>query len=196
MMLKDISFNERGLLMKIVGIIGNNASKSHNRMLLEHMAERYGAENEFVLAEIKDIPLFNADFMEQDVPASVNGLADLIESADGVVISTAEYDHAITAALKSVLEWLSSVRKPFQGKPILIVGASLGALGSVRAQDNLRNILTSPGLYAKVFPGAEFLVDRVGQKFDEDGKFTDQGSIEFLDMLFNQYLDFIAEQKA
>ena len=134
--------------------------------------------------------------MGQDVPASVNELADLIESADGVVISTAEYDHAITAALKSVLEWLSSVRKPFQGKPILIVGASLGALGSVRAQDNLRNILTSPGLYAKVFPGAEFLVDRAGQKFDEDGKFTDQGSIEFLDMLFNQYLDFIAEQKA
>ncbi|MHA6603530.1 NADPH-dependent FMN reductase [Aerococcus urinae] len=181
--------------MKIVGIIGNNASKSHNRLLIEHMANKFGDEVEFEVAEINEIPLFNADYMGQDVPDVVNELADKIEAADGVVISTAEYDHAITAALKSVIEWLSSVRKPFQNKPVMIVGASLGTLGSVRAQDNLRNIFTSPGLYARVFPGAEFLMGQAANKFDETGRMTDEGTDKFLDMLFHQFLDFINEQQ-
>lgn len=49
--------------MKIVGIIGNNASKSHNRLLIEHMANKFGDEVEFEVAEINEIPLFNADYM-------------------------------------------------------------------------------------------------------------------------------------
>ncbi len=178
--------------MKIVGIVGNNSKKSSNRVLLEYMADRYGKDVDFEVHGIEDIPLFNVD-NAGDVPESVKKLNDAIEAADGVVFSTAEYDHSITAALKSAIEWLSSVYHPFTDKPVMIVGASYGTLGSVRAQMNLRTILNAPGLQAKVLQGNEFLLGQAKEKFDDEGKMTDTGTADFLDLCFNNFKKFVED---
>lgn len=47
-----------------------------------------------------------------------------------MIISTPEYDHSIPAVLKSMIEWLSYTTRPLIDKPVMITGASLGALGS------------------------------------------------------------------
>ena len=41
--------------------------------------------------------------------------------------------HTISAALKSVLEWLSFEVHPFENKPVMIVGASYYDQGTSRA---------------------------------------------------------------
>src|SRR5699024_9584455 len=93
-----------------------------------------------------------------------------IEAADGVIIATPEYDHSVPAVLMNALEWLSYARHPFVGKPVMIVGASYGTLGTSRAQAHLRRILDSPELSARIMPSSEFLLGHSLQAFDEDGR--------------------------
>lgn len=78
-------------------------------------------------------------------------------------------DHAVPAALKSAIEWLSCAEHPFTGKPVMIVGTSLGIQGTVRAQMNLRQILDAPGVDAQVLPGNEFMLPQAGTKFEDNG---------------------------
>lgn len=176
--------------MKFIGLIGSNAAKSYNRMLMQYMQRQFSAQVEIELAEIKAIPLFDEDQIEH-APQCVLDLAKKIEAADGIIIATPEYDHAIPAALKSTLEWLSSVAHPFKGKPVMIVGASYGNQGTAKAQENLRMILNSPGLEAYVLPGNEFLMGYAQDKFDQNGKLHAPKCEQFLIECFNNFISYV-----
>ena len=82
------------------------------------------------------------------IPAAIKELSDKIEAADEVIIATPEYDHSVPVALLNVLEWLAYTSHAFNDKKTLIVGASYGNLGTLRAQNQLRQILSSEDLKA------------------------------------------------
>ncbi|MDR0199869.1 MAG: NAD(P)H-dependent oxidoreductase [Streptococcaceae bacterium] len=169
--------------MNFVGIVGTNASFSYNRKLLWYMKSHFAEKATIEIAEIADIPLFNEDIKE--VPTRVRELAHAIEAADGVIFSTPEYDHSITASLKSLLEWLSwGDLHPLTNTPVMIVGVSLGNMGTVFAQENLRQILSSPGLDAFVLPSHQFLLGHAAESFDEAGNLTDTRTIDWLNHCF------------
>ena len=174
----------------LLAVVGNNSSKSYNRKLLYAMNELFGNDVDFVIQEIKGLPLFSEDLLD-DVPADIATIAQRIEQADGVVLATCEYDHAVPAALKSFIEWMSSAYHPFTDKPVMIVGASLGIQGTVRAQMNLRQILDSPGVNAIVVPGNEFMLPRAAAAFTEDGQLKDEHSVAFLKQCFNNFMAYI-----
>ena len=144
-------------MKKIIGLVGTNSDYSTNRLLLQFMASHFKQEVEMELIEIKDIPMFNKP-ASTELPQIVQDIADKIDEADGVVISTPEYDHAIPAVLMNALNWLSYGIFPFVDKPVMITGASYGVLGSSRAQSHLRQMLNSPELKARTMPGIEFLL--------------------------------------
>ncbi|MDR0297170.1 MAG: NAD(P)H-dependent oxidoreductase [Streptococcaceae bacterium] len=172
--------------MNFVGIVGTNASFSYNRKLLWYMKKHFGAEAAIEIHEIVDIPLFSEDIKE--IPVSVRELARAIEASDGVIFSTPEYDHSITAALKSLIEWLSwGDLHPLTNTPVMIVGVSLGNMGTIFAQENLRQILSSPGLDAFVLPGNQFLLGRAAEVFDETGALTEARTIGWLEHCFASF---------
>ena len=152
------------------------------------MKELFDAQVNFDICEISELPLFNEDDLDNE-PANVRALGAKIAAADGVVIGVPEYDHAVPAALKSAIEWLSCAEHPFKDKPVMIVGTSLGIQGTVRAQMNLRQILDAPGVDAQVLPGNEFMLPQAGAKFDEFGQLNDDGSEHFLKQCFGHFLD-------
>ncbi len=119
--------------MKYLAIVGTNSDVSTNRMLLQFMQKHFSSEAEIELYEIKDLPAF-MEPEDLEVPEKVEELSEKILNADGVIIATPEYDHAIPAVLKSALEWISYTSQALTDKPVLIVGASHGTLGSSRAQ--------------------------------------------------------------
>ena len=125
------------------------------------------------------------------VPEVVSELAKKIEAADGVIIATPEYDHSIPAVLQNALAWLSYGIFPMVNKPVMIVGASLGTLGSSRAQLQLRQILDAPELKAAIMPGSEFLLGRAAQAFDEKGGLKDKATVKKLDLLFDDFRLFV-----
>ncbi|HAB95841.1 MAG TPA: NADPH-dependent FMN reductase, partial [Enterococcus sp.] len=77
--------------MKFIGFVGTNATRSTNRTLLQFMKKMFANEAEIELVEIKDLPLFNKP-ESKELPVQVTQLAEKIAVADGVIISTPEYD--------------------------------------------------------------------------------------------------------
>ncbi|MCE0496084.1 NADPH-dependent FMN reductase [Vibrio salinus] len=175
--------------MNYLAIVGTNSKVSTNRMLLQFMKEHFKEEAQIELFEIKDLPVFyEAD--EDQVPQEVEALSGKIRQADGVIIATPEYDHTITASLKSVLEWISYTSQALTDKPVLIVGASHGSLGSSRAQAHLRQILDSPELAARIMPSSEFLLGRSQAAFNAGGTLVYEDKVEELDEIFREFVLF------
>ena len=112
-------------MTKLIGLVGTNSTQSTNRTLLEFMQKHFVNQAEIEIIEITDIPMFNKP-ENQQLPATVQLIADKIEAADGVIISTPEYDHAVPASLMNALSWLSYGIYPFVDKPVMITGASYG----------------------------------------------------------------------
>ena len=176
--------------MKFVGIVGTNATKSTNRQLLQYMQRHFQQQATIEIFEIKDLPAFNEP-EDRTAPVAIQQLSDKITAADGVIFATPEYDHSIPAVLKSAIEWLSYTTRPLINKPVMIVGASNGSLGTSRAQAHLRQILEAPELKALVMPNIEYLLGRSLQAFDDRGDLTYPDKVQELDNAFGEFIDFV-----
>lgn len=175
--------------MNYLAILGTNSDESTNRTLLQFMQKHFMQDAEIELFEIKDLPAFY-ELEDEPVPTEVAHLNEKIKQADGVIIATPEYDHAIPAVLKSALEWISFTTQPLIDKPVLIVGASHGTLGSSRAQAQLRQILDSPELAARIMPSSEFLLGKSQSAFDSMGSLVSAEKREELEEVFREFMLF------
>ncbi len=175
---------------KFIAMVGTNSTESTNRKLLQYMQSHFADQAEIELMEIKDLPIFNKP-EDKKVPALAQSMADKISAADGVIISTPEYDHSAPAVLMNALEWLSFYIHPLVDKPVMIIGASYGSLGTSRAQAHLRQILDSPELRARIMPSSEFLLGHSLQAFDDAGNLVDEQKVAKLDGLFADFQVFV-----
>lgn len=175
---------------KFIGLVGTNSDNSTNRKLLQFMEKYFADKAQIEIIEIKDLPIFNKP-EDKQIPEQVQLIADKIDAASGVIISTPEYDHAVPASLINALNWLSYGIFPFVDKAVMITGASYGTLGSSRAQLHLRQILDSPELKARIMPSSEFLLSHSLQAFDEEGRLNNEEHIEKLEGLFEDFLTFV-----
>ena len=92
----------------LLGISGSLRAGSHNRKLVAE-AGRVFAPDSFVVGDI-GLPLYDGDVEAQGFPDAVERLAAQVRAADAVVISTPEYNKALSGALKNALDWLSRVK--------------------------------------------------------------------------------------
>lgn len=179
--------------MKLLAIVGTNAPFSYNRFLAKYIAKRYGDKAEIEVKEIDGIK----PFCRTDEPdeATKKWIED-IKMADGIILATPEYDHAIPAALKSALEWLGSHAGPnvMKMKPSMVVGTSYGIQGASRAQEDAREILLSPDMSANVLPGNEVLIGGAANNFDkETGDLTNDAYIKQLDSAMDNFFKFVEQ---
>lgn len=129
-------------------------------------------------------------------PKEISDLAKQIGDADAVIIAVAEYNHSLTSALKSVMEWFSYQVHPLTGKPVLLVGTSSHDQGASRAQVHLRDVTLSPGIYANVFQGNEFFMGHEKEAFDDQGNIKDPNTVKFLESVFSDFLTFAKKNPA
>ena len=73
----------------------------------------------------------------------------------------------------------------------MIVGASLGLLGTSRAQAHLRQILDAPELKARVMPGTEFFLGHSEQVLDDDFNLKNADKLAELEEHFSEFLQFV-----
>lgn len=176
--------------MKLVAIVGTNADFSYNRLLLKFMQQHFWRLAEIEIAEIKDLPAFSTDLpLAETTP--VWRLRQQVKAADGVIFATPEYDHAIPAALKSALEWLSYHTTALHNKPAMIVGVSYGRQGTARAQQQMRKMLLSPDCQMNVLPGNEVLIGNAANVFTEDGRLTNQAEVDNLEQCFSNFVEYV-----
>lgn len=176
--------------MKLVAIVGTNSDRSTNRKLAYFMAKHFQSQAEIDVLEIKDLPAFNGP-LDKQAPESVADFSKHILDADGVIIATPEYDHTIPDPLSSALEWIAYTSRALVNKPTMIVGASLGSLGTSRAQAHLRQILDAPELKARVMPGTEFFLGHSVQVLDDECQLNQPEKVAELEEHFAEFQRFV-----
>lgn len=177
-------------MTKLIGISGSLRAASLNTTLLEAMAELVPDDTTLAVRSIADIPLYNGDLDVDGGPAPVRALKRDIELADGLVIATPEYNYGIPGVLKNAIDWVSrpAFRSVLVGKPVSIVGAAPGVVGTARAQAELRNVLF--GTLAEVFPYPEVLVGQARARI-QDGQLTDRETRKIIAEMLERYLTWI-----
>lgn len=180
--------------MKIAAFVGSNRKESLNKKLTIFMQERYKDQFEMDILPLEELPMYNQD-EEFNPPEIVNDIRRRIKACDGLLFATPEYNHSISGFLKNGLDWFSRVEKVMVNKPAMIVGVSAGAMGTVKAQMHLRQILNSTGVGAVTLPGNEVFIGSALEKFDENGRFTHEQTIDFLDNVVKNYIDWINKIK-
>ncbi|HEV8630419.1 MAG TPA: NADPH-dependent FMN reductase [Thermoanaerobaculia bacterium] len=168
----------------VCGIAGSLREKSFNRALLRAARELAPAGMEIrIFDRLAEVPLYNADVEALGDPEPVQALKRAIGEADALLIATPEYNHGVPGVLKNAIDWAS--RPPrgsvLAGKPAAIFGASPGATGTARAQSQMRQAFVFTQTPAVLQP--EILVFRAHEKFDAEGRLTDEKTRQFIGLL-------------
>ncbi len=128
--------------MRIGIIVGSQSSTSINRQVAKALI---GLAPEGVeMAEIawNELPIYTPDY-DADYPAAGREWKSAIEASDAIIIVSPEYSRSIPGGLKNALDWAARPwgTNSFNGKPVAILGASGGAIGTAAMQQHLRAIL-------------------------------------------------------
>jgi NAD(P)H-dependent FMN reductase len=131
-----------------------------------------------------DLPLLDKMYKEYDqgeAPDPLQQLAQIITSADGYIIVSAEYNHSIPPALSNLLDHFL---EEYFFKPSAIMSYSKGSFGGVRAAMQLRSMLAEMGMSSipSIFP-----VPKIEQVFDEKGIPQDDSYYERADNFLNEF---------
>lgn len=124
---------------RILGFAGSLRNGSYNRSLLRAAGELLPTDVELGIFDLEGIPPYNQD-LEQQLPERVREFKTQIRAADALLIATPEYNYSMPGVLKNALDWGSRPHgdNVFDDKPIAIMGASMGMIGTARAQYHLR----------------------------------------------------------
>lgn len=180
--------------LKILGIVGSLRQKSYNKSALRAAQQLVPAETEIEAFDLKGIPPFNEDD-ETNPPEQVAELKKKIREADAVLFVTPEYNYSIPGVLKNAIDWAS---RPYSdsawtGKTVAVMGASLGNLGSARAQYHLRQVFVFLNVHDMKQP--EMMIGGASQKFDADGNLTDEPTREHLRKFLAAFVAYIKNQQ-
>ena len=174
--------------LKICAISGSLRAGSFNTAALRAAAELAPDDVDVVTASLADIPLYNEDVREAGFPSAVVNLQKAIASADAVLIATPEYNYSVPGVLKNAIDWVSRTDpQPFADKPVAIMGASPGALGTGRAQYDLRKMFVY--LDAHLLNKPEIMISGAPSRFDAGGKLSDEATRKLLASLVTALRD-------
>ena len=166
-----------GKNISILGFAGSLRKGSYNRSLLRAAAELVPKGALLEIFDLEGIPPFNQD-LEAQQPEKVRDFKTKIRSADAILIATPEYNYSVPGVLKNAIDWASRPYgdNAFDGKPLALMGGSIGMLGTARAQYHLRQTLVFLNVYPLNQP--EVMVPFIDKKVDETGRLTDEKTRE------------------
>ncbi len=174
--------------VRILGIAGSLRRASFNRAALRAAAQLVPRDATLETFELDGIPGFSQD-EEQNPPAKVVELKRRIREADAILIVTPEYNYSIPGVLKNAIDWAS---RPYgdsawSGKPAAIMGASIGGIGTARAQYHLRQVF----VFLNMFPvnQPEVMIGNAAERFDAEGNLTDERTKQLIRQLLENLRD-------
>lgn len=165
--------------VNILGFAGSLREKSYNRAALRAAQQLLPEDARLEIFDLSPIPPFNEE-QEKNPPAAVSDFKRRIRAADAILIATPEYNYSIPGVLKNAIDWAS---RPYgdsawSGKPAAILGASVGKLGTARAQYHLRQIFVFLDMHPLNQP--EVMIGPAGDAFDAAGELKDEKTRELM----------------
>jgi chromate reductase len=174
--------------ISILGIAGSLRQDSYNRAALRAAQDLAPEGATIEIFDLQGIPPFNQD-EEQPLPGHVADFKAKIRAADAILVITPEYNYSIPGVLKNAIDWAS---RPYgdnawEGKPVAVMGASIGTLGTARAQYHLRQVFVFLNMHALNRP--EVMIGNADQRFDAQGHLTDTATQDRIRQLLRSLVD-------
>ena len=161
---------------QLVGISGSLRKGSYNTMLLKAASQLLPIDVSMEIISIEDIPLYNADLdlpSAKQRPQPVEHFRKILSDADGILISSPEYNYSIPGGLKNAIDWASRGEdSPLLRKPVAVIGATTGLWGTTRMQLAFHNVFLFLDMKPVYKP--EVLVAQAEKKFDKNGNLIDE----------------------
>ena len=167
--------------IKILGIAGSLRKASFNKSALRAAQQLVPEGASLDIFDIDGLPGFNQDD-ERRPPAKVVEMKAKIRAADAILLVTPEYNYSIPGVLKNAIDWAS---RPYGdsawiGKPVAVMGASVGVIGTARAQYHLRQVFVFLDMDPVNQP--EVMIN-ASKSFDDQGNLTDQPTRDLIGKL-------------
>jgi chromate reductase len=180
----------------ILGISGSLRRGSFNTSLLRAAVELAPSGTTIEIGSIAEFPPYNHDVEVAGVPAPVQALKDKLAAADGLLISTPEYNNSIPGVAKNAIDWLSrppsDVPKLFRNKKVAIMGATAGQGGTILSQAAWLPILATLG--TSPYFGGRLRISAAASVFDANGKLVDDKIREQLKKFIEGFAAYCTKQ--
>jgi chromate reductase len=186
---------------KIAIVVGSLREGSLNRKVARSICSIRDDGLDCAMVEIGDLPLYNQDYDKSpNEPESYRRFRDQIQSADGILFCTPEYNRGVPGVLKNAIDVGS---RPYgasvwNGKPAAIVSASPGAIGGFGANHQLRQACVFLNMPVMQQPEA-YLGHVSDDSFDDKGMLKDGPLKELVEKLahaFHDWVDTIVRARA
>ena len=166
--------------LNLLAISGSLRKLSYNTHVITAL-KNMGQENiKITIGFINDLPLFNPDRENENIPA-LNRLKLALNKSDGLIIASPEYAHGISGPLKNALDWLVSGVE-FPDTPIMLINTSPRAS---HAQLALREVLTT--MSGNIIEAASVSILLLGRELDADGILANQDMRRLLEAGLKQF---------
>ena len=175
----------------ILGIAGSLRLESYNRGALQAATKLVAEGPTLDVFELDGVPGFNQGD-EQNPPEKVVELKRRVREADAILFVTPEYNYSVSGGLKNAIDWASRPygESVWNRKSAAIMGASIGAIGTARAQYHLRQIF----VFLNMFPvnQPEVMIANAASRFDTEGNLTDETTKEYIRKLLQALVEWTA----
>jgi chromate reductase, NAD(P)H dehydrogenase (quinone) len=141
-----------------------------------------------------ECPPYDQDVeVTKGLPAGAQALHDKLQSVDGFIIASPEYNSSMSGVLKNTIDWVSRFRpQPFNGKQALLMAASPSMSGGKVGLWALRVPLEHLG--ARVYPDM-FALAQAHQAFDSSGRIADQKLQKWFESTIDCFIDLVEASK-
>lgn len=155
-------------MKKVIALGGSNSRQSINKRFATYAANQL-KDVDVQVIDLNDfsLPIYGIDTEnDQGFPNELHQLNDLIDQADGLVISLAEHNGSYTAAFKNTFDWLSRIDKiVWKNKPMLLLATSPGGRGGASVLQAAKS--SFPHLGGNLI--ADFSLPSFYDNFSEEG---------------------------
>ena len=181
--------------VNILGFAGSLRKGSYNKALLRAALELVPKGAKLEIFDLEGIPPFNQD-LENQPPQKVKEFKAKISAADAILIGTPEANYTLPGVLTNAMNWASRPYgdNAFDGKPVAVMGATIGTLGTAKAQYHLRQSFVFLNMIPVNLP--EVMVSLAQEKIDQNGKVTDQKTREKIRELLESLVAWTKRLKA
>lgn len=179
--------------LNIAAIAGSISQRSLNKLALHAFLQRLPEGVTYTIIDLAALPMYNADL--EETPSSVLELKDQIAQSEAVILATPEYNYGIPGVLKNALDWASrpAYKSVFAYKAVTMLGASPGAVGTARAQGQLKQVLL--GMLADIYPCPELTIGLAKTKIDAAGSVVDPALDQAMKRHASDFVTWVARRR-
>lgn len=179
-------------MTKQVAVLVGSASKtSFNHLAIKHLQKIAPNSIALNIVEIGDLPLYDRDLDEQDVPAYTR-VREVVKSADAVIWVSPEHNGSYSAMLKNAVDVVTrpAGQSLWIGKKVGLVSANASA--SPRVIEAMQSLATAHYIAMEVSPVTASIGGIFGGAFDENGELVSEEGKVALQNFMDEFVKFVA----